>query len=78
MWCNTCHYGSEKAREGKCPQCRLGTINLDDRPFPEKPEGKGSGKPNGKTGISRTINRMKHGQSRAGRPRRKQHEGKRV
>ena len=52
MWCNMCKYGSEATRKGKCSQCG-GQIVLDERPFPDKPEGKGSGRPNGKTANSR-------------------------
>ena len=58
MWCNMCKYGSEATRKGKCSQCG-GQIVLTDRPFPDKPEGKGSGRPNGKTAMSRMVNWMK-------------------
>lgn len=48
MWCNKCHYHGAVLVETKCPQCP-GTIELTKSPFPNGPEGHGSGKPNGKT-----------------------------
>ncbi len=48
MWCEKCHYGSDATKAGPCPQCGR-TIKLNKRPFPDKPLGKGSGKPNNKT-----------------------------
>jgi len=58
MWCSHCHYGSPCYRPTaqRCPQCGYATSeSLVKRPFPEKPKGKGSGKPT--TGRAAKVQR---------------------
>jgi hypothetical protein len=54
MYCPKCHAGSEHATENRCPQCHRGRLEVKDSPFPKTPQGKGSGKPNGKTARKRS------------------------
>jgi len=61
MWCDKCHYGSKSffaVPFSSCPKCGKGLICVAKHPFPEKPTGMGSGKPNGKTAKQR-ANRAK-------------------
>ena len=46
MWCKRCHYGSECYRPTarRCPQCGSSTGSIARRPFPETPQGMGSGR----------------------------------
>ena len=69
MWCNNCHNGGPNynppVRKGIsepenaefsiafCNQCGKEAILLEDNPFPDLPQKKGSGKPNGKTNRKR-------------------------
>lgn len=54
MYCPKCHAGSEHTAFGRCGQCHRGYYELKDSPFPKTPQGKGSGKPNGKTARKRS------------------------
>lgn len=66
MYCPKCHAGSEHAGYAKCGQCHRDFMSQKDSPFPQSPQAKGSGKPNGKTARRReaqaiSIKTMKEG-----------------
>lgn len=58
MFCGCCGYGSSALTrhwEDNCPQCGVRGLWLSESRFPDKPKGKGSGHPNGKTARTRQF-----------------------
>ena len=58
MYCESCHYGSDyyTPPNNRCTRC--GCKCQTNRPFPDSPQGMGSGNPNGKTARKRLNNML--------------------